>query len=76
VIDERSKRVIDQQTDAAVLTKLATTYQSAGRTREAIPVLAKVSATVPTDTLLALKVAALQAWFGQEEELADARAGT
>ncbi len=56
-----------------MLTKLATAYQSAGRTREAIPVLAKASAAIPTDTLLALKVAALHAWFGQEKELADTR---
>jgi eukaryotic-like serine/threonine-protein kinase len=48
-------------------------YQSAGRTREAIPHLAKASAANPNDTLLSLKVAALQAWFGQENELAATR---
>ena len=56
-----------------MLTKLATAYQSAGRTREAVPHLATVSAANPKDTLLSLKVAALQAWFGQEKELAATR---
>jgi hypothetical protein len=46
-------------------------YQSAGRTHDAIPHLAKASAANPNDTLLSLKVAVLQAWFGQEKELAD-----
>ena len=55
------------------MTKLATAYQSAGRTREAVPHLAKASAANPQDTLLSLKVAALQAWFGQEKELAATR---
>src|SRR5262249_28790651 len=48
-------------------------YQSAGRTKEAIPHLAKASAADPKDTLLSLKVAALQAWFGLEKELAATR---
>jgi WD40 repeat protein/serine/threonine protein kinase len=47
--------------------------ESAGRTREAVPHLASVSAANPKDTLLVLKVAALQAWFGQEKELAATR---
>ncbi len=46
-----------------------------GRTREAIPHLAKAYAANPIDTLLSLKVAALQAWFGQEKELAATRQG-
>jgi hypothetical protein len=45
-------------------------YAAADRTREAVPYLAKASAANPKDTLLSLKVAALQAWFGQEKELA------
>jgi WD40 repeat protein len=45
-------------------------YASTGRTREAVPYLATASAANPNDTLLSLKVAALQAWFGQEKELA------
>lgn len=51
----------------------AATLQAAGRTGEAIPHLAKASAANPKDTLLSLKVAALQAWFGQEKELAATR---
>src|SRR5262249_31653256 len=42
--------------------------ESSGRTREAVGPLAKVSAAHPQDTLLSLKVAALQAWFGQDQE--------
>ena len=56
-----------------MLTKLAAAYQSAGRTREAVPLLAKASAANPKDTLLSLKVAALQAWFGQDKEFAATR---
>jgi hypothetical protein len=43
---------------------------SAGRTREATPHLAQASAADPADTALSMKVAALQAWFGQEKERA------
>ena len=75
-IDEYRKGVTDQRVDVALLTKLAAAYQSAGRTREAIPVLAKASAADAKDAFLALKVAALQAWFGQEKELADTRQRT
>jgi hypothetical protein len=55
------------------LTKLATAYQSAGRTCEGVPHLARASAAKPADTILSLKVAALQAWFGQKKELAATR---
>ncbi len=71
-IAEYRKRLNDQTADS-LLTKLATAYQSAGRTREAVPHLARASAADPNDTLLSLKVAALQAWFGQEKELAATR---
>jgi hypothetical protein len=54
----------------ALLTRPAAAYQSSGRTREAVPLLAQASAASPKDTCLSLKVAALQAWFGQEKELA------
>jgi tetratricopeptide (TPR) repeat protein len=64
------RAVTDQTTDAALLAKLATAYQEAGRTREAVPVLASALANDSKDTLLLLKVAALQAWFGQNDELA------
>ncbi len=72
-IAEYRKAVTDQAADVALLIKLAAAYQSAGRTREAVPHLAKVSAANPADTVLSLKVAALQAWFGQEKELAASR---
>src|SRR5262249_1947626 len=65
------KVLTDQPADGDVLAKLAAAYQTAGRTREAVPHLAAVSAANPKDTLLSLKVAALQAWFGQDTELAD-----
>ena len=42
--------------------------EATGRTREAIPHLAALSAANPKDTILSLKVAALQAWFGEEKE--------
>jgi tetratricopeptide (TPR) repeat protein len=44
-----------------------------GRTKEAIPHLATASAANPRDTYLALQVAALQAWFGQDREFAVTR---
>jgi WD40 repeat protein len=47
--------------------------ESAGRTREAVPHLATLSAANPQDTILSLKVAALQVWFGQDRELAATR---
>jgi tetratricopeptide (TPR) repeat protein len=72
-IAEYRKLVTEQSADGALLIKLAAVYQSAGRTREAIPLLASASAANPKDTLLSLKVAALQAWFGQEREFAATR---
>jgi Flp pilus assembly protein TadD len=50
-------------------------HQAAGRTREAVQYLAAVSAANPKDTVLSLEVAAVQAWFGQEKELAATRQG-
>ena len=70
-IAEYRKAVTDHPADVAFLTKLATAYQSAGRTREGVPYLVKASAADPKDTMLSLKIAAFQAWFGQEKELAD-----
>jgi len=72
-IAEYRKRLTDQRADVALLTKLATAYQSAGRMREAVPHLATASAANQNDTLLSLKVAALQAWFRQDKELAATR---
>jgi len=44
---------------------------AAGRTPDALADLVTVSVAKPDDTSLALRVAALQAWFGQDNELAD-----
>jgi WD40 repeat protein/tetratricopeptide (TPR) repeat protein len=44
---------------------------AAGRTQDALVHLAIVSAAWPEDWGLALKLAALRAWFGQDEELAE-----
>jgi WD40 repeat protein/tetratricopeptide (TPR) repeat protein len=41
-----------------------------GRTAEGLSILAAASASDPTDTLLMISVAALQAWFGKDAELA------
>ena len=60
-------------TTVATTLKLAEAYVASGRTREAIPYFAKASAANPSDTLLSLRVAALQAWFGQEKESAATR---
>jgi tetratricopeptide (TPR) repeat protein len=47
--------------------------ESTGHTREALPHLVAHSAAHPNDTALFLKVAALEAWFGEEKELAATR---
>jgi tetratricopeptide (TPR) repeat protein len=72
-IAEYRKLLADSPADAALLRKLATAYQSAGRTREALPLLAKAYVADPTDTMLSLTVAELQAWFGQDQEFAATR---
>jgi hypothetical protein len=56
----------------ALAAEYAQLLLDAGRTRQAVPYLAKVSAR-STDILLSLKVAALQAWFGQDREFAATR---
>ena len=70
-IAEYRKLVTEKPADGVLLTKFTAVYQSAGRTREAVALLAEASAANPKDTLLSLKVAALQAWFGQDREFAD-----
>ena len=70
---EYRKAITDEPTDGALLTKLAAAYEAAGRTRELVPYMAGASAADPEDTVLCLKVAALQAWFGQEKEFAATR---
>jgi serine/threonine-protein kinase len=72
-IAQYRKLVTGQPVDSALLIKLAAVYQSAGRTREAVPLLVTASAANPKDTLLSMKVAALQAWFGQDREFAATR---
>ncbi len=67
-IAEYRNAITDQPSEAVLAVKLAGAYQSAGRTREGIPYLVKVSAATPTDTLLSMKVAALQAWFGEDKD--------
>jgi WD40 repeat protein/tetratricopeptide (TPR) repeat protein/tRNA A-37 threonylcarbamoyl transferase component Bud32 len=63
----------DQPADGVLSSKLARAYEAAGRTREAVPNLATASTADPKDTHLPLKVAALQAWFRQDDELAATR---
>jgi tetratricopeptide (TPR) repeat protein len=72
-IVEYRKLVTDRPADGSLLIQLATAYLSAGRTRDAVPYMARASANGPKDTGLSLLVAALQAWFGQEKELAATR---
>ena len=55
------------------LLRIAAALQSAGRTKQAVPFLARASASTPSDTYLSMSVAALQAWFGQAEDFADSR---
>src|SRR5262249_17992577 len=69
-IPEYRQGIAHRPADAALLTKLAAAYQSAGRTREAVPHLATPSSAHPRDTALALGRAARQAWFGMDRELA------
>jgi WD40 repeat protein len=44
---------------------------AAGRTQAALVHFVRLSTATPQDTILFLKVAALQAWFGQHKDLAD-----
>jgi tetratricopeptide (TPR) repeat protein len=70
---ESRNQATDQPANTASFIKLAAVYVSTGRTRAAVPKLVIASATDPKDTLLSLKVAALQAWFGQDTELVATR---
>ena len=72
----RQKLAADYPASIPFQYDVANSYFSLGRTREAIPHLAAVSSATPKDTSLALKVAALQAWFGQDKELAATRQRT
>ncbi len=68
-----AEKLAKEPESTALAVDLFAAYQLAGRTREAIPYLAKAASGDPKATLLSLKVAALQAWFGQEKELAATR---
>jgi tetratricopeptide (TPR) repeat protein len=72
-IAEYVELLADRPTDGNLRSELFSAYQAAGRTREAIPHLAKASAAIPMDTALSHDVAALQAWFGQDKEFAATR---
>src|SRR5262249_36399615 len=58
-IAEYGKVVTVQPADGALLMKLATAYQSAGRTREAVRYLAKIHAADPQNSVLVLKLTSL-----------------
>ena len=66
VKDERARADADRSALLAALAHLAACYASEGRHAEAVPLLAESSVLSPADTMLAEKVAALQAWFGDE----------
>jgi tetratricopeptide (TPR) repeat protein len=72
-ITEYHKALTDPPNDGNALAKLAAAYQSAGRTREAVPHLAALSSANPNDTFLLQKVGALQAWFAQDQVFAVTR---
>ena len=72
-IAEYRKVVTDQPADRSLVDQTRHGLPAAGRTREAVPHLATASAANPKDTILSLQVAALQAWFAQEKELAATR---
>ena len=52
----------------AALEHLRACYTSQGRHAEAVSLLAESSVLTPNDTMLAEKVATLQAWFDQRED--------
>ena len=55
------------------MNNLAESYVATGRTAEALSLWEKCSSAQPADTLLILKVAALQAWYGKEKDFAATR---
>jgi len=70
LFEERQAKEPENPVWAAELAQL---LFDSGHTREAVPHLATVSAANPKDTVRALTVAALQAWFGQDKEFAATR---
>ena len=67
------KLLADEPADIVLLTKLTTAYESAGQTGEAVPYLVKLFAADPNDSEQWVELAARQAWFGQDSELAATR---
>src|SRR5262249_31230470 len=72
-LDEVETLGADHPSTVATTLKLVDAYVAGGRTRETVPLLASASSANPNDTVLVLRVAAMQAWFGQEKELAATR---
>jgi serine/threonine protein kinase len=59
----------------ASMGSLATSYLATGRTPEALELMQKCAIANPKDSVLMLRVAALQAWFGKAQEFAVTRRG-
>jgi hypothetical protein len=51
----------------AKLANLPNSYIAVGRTRDALPLLEEAGIDYPRDTAISRMIAALQAWFGQDE---------
>jgi len=64
----RNQLGFDHPHTIGAVNKLVECYDSAGRLEEALPLLAESSQLHPKDTLLALRLASLQAWFGKDAE--------
>jgi serine/threonine-protein kinase len=60
----------EQERTLLEMTAAADRDMAAGRIQEALVHLSTLSAANPDDTVLMLRLAALQAWFGQDQELA------
>ena len=68
--------ITDQTTDDALLTKLATTYKSAGRTAMRSRISPRLTPPDRGTRCFPQEVGGLQAWFGQKQEFAATRAAT
>ncbi|HKB42683.1 MAG TPA: tetratricopeptide repeat protein, partial [Gemmataceae bacterium] len=68
---EREKYPAEQPPAPGQTPSAADREIAAGRTQDALPHLVTQSAAQPNDTMLFLKLAALQAWFEQDKELAE-----
>jgi tetratricopeptide (TPR) repeat protein len=72
----KAKLGTDHRDTPGSMGNLADSYRTDGRVLEALPLLAKCPAANPKNTMLSLKVAALQGWFGQDRGLAATRQRT